>query len=201
MDTGMIILFVVAGCFIALGLSAYERDVAAKRNKRNEEARYREQYVKPISLVDAQFGTMEAEYDIARQMLKATDAKLPQFGTTAPSLLTVNGFTPERERDIFRTLALVYEKEQDILQNLAEKVRQLMIQHELAEVLECDLIQSQIVLTEIEITYDLESVEHPMTLMLIAGVTIGLDTFALDVLYWSDSGKWEYNAQLSEGDV
>lgn len=185
--TGVLMLAVL------LGIRSF-RDI--KQKKRSEQ-RYREQYINKVYLSDSLLGTIEAEYDVLKRLLTAENADLPAFGNKKPNTITAEGYEMRDDGTVVHSISLAYGREQQILEKLAETVRQeLLINGSDPEIIpKISDITEQISMTEFHFTFTKEE----RIMQMIGGVEIDFETFGVNALYRIDDEKWEYDAERIGG--
>lgn len=168
-----------------------------KKREKKEEQTYKAENVKDLTLTDTEFGEITGSFDRLTGILLAENVKLPPFGRTAPSQIMVEDYTEQKDRDIFRALSLAYRKKEEILQKLAESIQDEMRENGREDLPDIEKIRQQIDVTDFDLAYS----DDLLTMQILAGATIDVDTFSLIVFYWSDTEQWEYDATLNEGGV
>ena len=106
----------------------------------------------------------------------------------------VEEYSEQKDRDIFRALSLSYRKKDEILQKLAESIQDEMRQNGKTDVPDTAEIRQEIDVTEFELAFS----DDLLTMQILAGATIAVDSFSLIVFYWSDTEQFEYDADLVE---
>lgn len=194
---GLTILPVTAFLIVILFAVVVCRDYLRKKNKHDEERRYREQNIRTVYLTDPMLGTIAAEYDINSWELKAEHADLPAFGTLKPGVVIAEGYQERDEGIVMRSISIAYSRSRDILDKLAEAVvQELQFQDQDPETIpSVEEILNMIRITEFH--FILEGEENVM--QVIGGVDIDIMTLGVDALYWIDEEKWEYDAQVIGG--
>ena len=168
--------------------------IRTKKREKKAEQEYNEQNVKQLTLTDTEFGSIAATFDHLTGILLAENVKLPPFGRSAPSQIMVEEYSEQKDRDIFRALSLAYRKKDEILQKLAESIQDEMREKGWIDLPDIDKIRQQIDVTDFDFAFS----DDLLTMQILAGATIAVDTFSLIVFYWSDTEQFEYDADLVE---
>ena len=188
-----IALIALLGAAVLLFFLAEIRQIRKKVKQKRSAQRYQEQFVKKLYLSDARLGTIEADFDTRTGTLNAEKADLPAFGAQKPDTITAEGFQERDDGTVIRSVCLAYDRIHQILDALAEAVRQEMLfdgaeNHNIPSVSE---IAEQIAVTEFHFVLNSEA----RVMQILGGVEVGLRTFGLNAIYQIDENRWEYDAE------